>query len=223
MKQKIVLRRVNKDLTKEYLNNLKIQFRSATGYDKRIVEDDMFLDWLIGRDSILSEYRELLKCLDFKINHPHTAELGKGFLDSVVMNKDQTTIITPYSYGLNRFWNSKVIKGKLDLVGSENQKNDIKNGILTSNLDGFITQNPYSISELELFKVLCDLYKYKIVLGVYGNDKDLDKDKKIRMLQEFKKQLSSYNKDEYIRINNDYFYVITTKTRYKVKEKRLVR
>ena len=223
---KMVLQRVKNgkiDYREEYLMKLMRQWKESIGKETMDINSEIllqeFYNWLKERQSILTEYKSLLDYMNIEYNNPMTAEIGKGIYDSIVKNIS-TTIITPYTYGLKNITKSKIIKGRLELVEDNSPKQDISINKETSHIDTLMTQNPYQSIELSGWSKLHHSHNYRIIIGVYGKNTDKDKEKKLTLLKTMRNILNENCKEEYIKTNDDYCYVVTTKEHSKIKLKR---
>ena len=80
------------------IENIIKQFKNAQNIKSndtksRIFKDEL-LDWLTERKSSEMQYLDFLYSLGTKINDFHTAEVGKGELDSILDKNSTSTIIT---------------------------------------------------------------------------------------------------------------------------------
>ena len=227
MEKKIILQKEKNDNRETYLIHLFNQFKMATGLQNVDIQNDIyagnlrheFSKWLNERENISKGYQGLLNYMDFDYENHMTAEVGKGIQDSIVLKNRCTTIITPYTYGMKEYSKNKIIKGSLKIVDSDIEKEDIFTNEKTSYIDSFMTQNPYHINCIEGWDILHNSSKGGIILGVYGKLDDKDREQKLTILRDFRDLLYNNYKEEYIKFNGEYYYIIGTKRHTKVKAK----
>ena len=144
-------------------------------------------------------YQDYIQYLGINLELKETAELNKGIYDSVAL--PHTTIISPYAKTLGKESSELYLfQGELViLTGSKLKKGQVA--------ETFITQNPYTLHELELFKYFI-LSNIDMCLGVFGSIYDKDKESKIQELINFKDSFD-LEIDEHYDIQDDtYMYVI---------------
>ena len=201
----------------DYTKYLITQYKNARGYKKINVNSDEFKKdfylWVTKNQENGINYASLLFSLGIDFTTKKTVEMDKGNLDSVVLPYD-TTIISPYiNNNLNRknvFDDKLIIKGNYPM----RKEFDIK-------FYRLMTQNPYSDFETKDYikwKNIHEYTDYDIVLGVYGNLYDLDKEDKIRKLEVFKSYLTQEYIESYDIVNDNYYYLIASKPKIKKKK-----
>lgn len=204
----------------KYLDLLVKQFKEAEGinnvdfYSESFVKD--FSNWITRNQIIGKDYLSFLDYMFYyeDIFDSKTVEVGKGFLDSVLLNTD-ATIITPHSECL------KQMKSGLIFLSSFNVYNGIpvitdKEGYKSSlgyAFENYITQNPYNIEEIKNWEQLPNMNHSNIVVGVYGSLKDKNKETKIRELRNLREKLDYNYKETYGIVDDSYFYAISNEPR----------
>ena len=223
METKFILQSIRngkKDYREIYLNYLLEQFKNATGYKKVDLNSDIFKaefnSWLFTRTNISEDYIKVLDYMELGYHYPMTAELGKGCLDSVVSHNGTTTIITPYTYGLDKKTGNKIIRGSINCVRNRTNHESLKEDKRTETIDSFMTQNPYTLDDFYTLEMMHNTQMYDIIAGVYGKSQDKDKEEKLKVLKAFKDNLYGDFEEEYIRFNDNYCYVIATKAKTKI-------
>ena len=210
------------DSINEYLNILIEQFKYANNLKKVDFNSSEFKseldDWMKKRKSIGNNYKEILDYMDLDYDYPTTVEIGKGFIDSVVLGNGKTTIITPYTNRMDKRKGNTIIKGTIKSVSKYNRNKSIAKEMPWFN--NFMTQNPYINQDTEAFILMHESYLYDIILGVYGSTFDKDKKQKINQLKKIKENLERNYKEEYIRLNDSYFYVIASDNKIRIRNKR---
>ena len=223
MNQKIILEKPSSrqiDEREIYVSNLTNQFIKSIGKsDIDINSKELwseFNEWLNERKKIAKEYKTILDFLELDYNTNKTAEIGKGVFDTIVSNNNLTTIITPYTYYFDPQKRKNIIKGNLKIVSEKYPRKDISMERKIDDINCFITQNPYTKKDIEIFNQLYSFYKYNIIIGIYGKNDDKDKEIKIIKLKELKEKITKNIKEEYIKIINNYFYILaSTYQKYK--------
>ena len=226
MEKKFILQKVrngNKDYRDIYLNNIIEQYQKATGNKKIDLSSVSFREeldsWLNYRNKIGYTYRSLLNYMNLEYSNQMTAELGKGLVDSIVSKNGTTTLITPFTYGLDKKQGNKIIRGNIRYVSKNTKHKSIDQEDSVSFIDSFMTQNPYYQQELDIFEAMHNTGQYDIIVGIFGTNYDKDKDNKIRLLREFKDRLNKNYKEKYIKFNDNYCYTIATKHKVKSNKK----
>ena len=198
-----------------YLRHLIDQYMDATGIkclptnNERLKKE--ITEWLKERDSLTDTYKMLLDCMDIEYNHPMTAEVGKGFQDTIVYNNN-TTIITPYPNNLERNIKNKIINASLQISC---QNANLPPTPLPK-IDHLMTENPYTRTDINNWEYIFNDSNIYATIGVFGRTYDKDKDKKIKMLKEFKERIiDTTYKEQYYRLKDEYGYVITKARKFK--------
>ena len=197
------------------MRELVEQYKSSMGiYDIDIKSEKFILDffnWVNNQKKLIEKYVDFLNYMEFDYKEGTCAEVGKGKFDSVVIPFD-TRIITKESsiIGVDP---SRIIMGDMIVLDSkptlvESNKYTLRPTRLSTSICTYMTQNPISKASLLGWDDLHNSNNNDIILGVYGNTNDKDKEAKINMLKEFKEKLLDEYKDEYCRYDDSYFYVI---------------
>lgn len=181
----------------EYYSKLLLQYCNSRGYsiidvDEKIKYD--YINWLLEQEESRKIYKEFIESLGIEINSNDTIEINKGILDSIA--EEKTLIISPYQ--------------NLKINGEDKMFDDLKyaRDRISKTI---ITQNPYSIKDLEyIFGI------DKFLIGVYGKMSDCDKDIKIRKLMDINQILLKHTEEQYETKDGSYLYTIQNK---KAKEK----
>lgn len=191
----------------DYLNFLIEQYKKTKGLDidlesKLSLID--FRDWLYQMTLITKEYKNiLLNKLD--INNANSIEIGKGVYDTIVTDDLNIRVATPFSFKNNT---------KMELVIINNNPFYRFYGDNTINLvkidesnKTFLTHNPYTSDDILDWENLNN-----IVVGVYGNNQDKDKEFKINLIQELKQRIVNQEYFDYLDNSYDtYCYFIAPK------------
>lgn len=202
-----------------YLNYLIEQFKQATGTKNIDINSQLFIsefsEWIRSRYNIGENYLDLLAYMElYRFSDPDTAEIGKGQYDSIVKPFD-TTIITPYSEGLETLDQSRIITsdfGVFDdipvLIKTNEKGIDHVNPITSTFTLTFMTQNPYTPEQIRNWEQLHNSGENNIIVGIYGSIYDKDIEQKINELQVLRDKLYESYKDEYIVRDDTYCYAI---------------
>lgn len=190
-----------RDKKQIYYFNLWLHEMKEVGKNYRKFVDSTLRDknWLGDMESIYENY--------------HSAEIGKGYIDTLVNKGSHTYTITQYvknMYGncINAIFMPN--KGEPLLRKGSNRIN------LPESVVNLITHNPYDIDGIAKWGKIHRLENSNIVVGFFGHKDDFDRQIKMNQLEEIKIAMRSnfdVNKyeDEY-----NYYGVITPKE--KVKE-----
>lgn len=215
-----------------YFNYLYDQFRRARGYENIDLNSMSFLNdfssWLKEMQKHGETYIQFLNSIGLDIDHYDVAEIGKGKCDSIVQDLT-TTIITPYPEGIDRHGfdycrlitaRFKVYNGKPALLMKGLSKEQELDTLSPSMFRIFMTQNPYSNKQIAYWDELHNLSDKDIIVGVFGNVHDKDKEYKLEQIREFRDKLyDSYNED-YTTEKDMYSYIISSD---KSKKKKLTK
>lgn len=169
-----------------YMFKLFKEFQSALGedvpYEAKYLK--AFRGWASKSFEIGKVYSRILYSLGYQVTSNHAAEIGKGYFDTITLGYD-TALITDFINSLPDKEKSRVIENNVFL-----NKEKCKYLSKLYGIDTYIMSNPSSIEELNIIKELNNNELSNVVVGVYGYNKCKDKEKKLNMLKEFKKQLN---------------------------------
>lgn len=175
-----------------------------------------FYNWLREYKKNAKSYVALLNLLNINFDNSNTAEVNKGKYDSVVLPYN-TTIISPYMNNsvLNNGVNNVIIKKEFT----------IKRGMpcyeeYEKNIFRYMTHNPYSNCdniELMNWKYMHEFTTYEIILGMFGNLNDHDREEKIAKLKSIKRYTTIPFVEQYETTNNGYYYVLASSPKRRIK------
>ena len=189
-------------MNKIYLLKLLKQFHEADGITSLMKVDDSFISWLKEYQQILLQFKDYYESFGLSIDEWDSYELGKGPLDSVILDKSKSISI----YGEekselfmfdNSIWHIS-IEGMKSIGGS----------------DLIYTYNPYDIKDIIQIK---KIYSFNQLVAISAIGKNYDKDKliKIKLLDE---QFSDFDaKCNYEESGDNYFYTLYTPRKTKIK------
>lgn len=210
----IVCDRLVYNLRSDKMEYLMKQYLLTLGI-KNIVEiSDEFLsefyEWLLEYKEMSKEYINFLDYLDLDYKEKNTVEVGKGKFDSIVIPY-KTNIITK-DKKIKGVEEDRIINGSLKICHNEPMlinKNEVKRlREVLPNVNTYMTQNLFG-NDIASWSDIHNSLTGNIILGVYGNVNDKDREDKIKMLQTLKLCLTSDDfKEEYTRWNDNYYYVI---------------
>lgn len=189
-----------------YLLNLCKQFNEAFGINSPNFDDACYVEafnyWLSELRINSQKYQQFVSEIGVDIDNEKTTELRKGKYDSISL--PNTRIVSPYGETLGRE-NSDIImfQGEPIIFGSNKIEREQVAGT-------YITQNPYSLRNLSAINYFYEMGA-NICIGVYGNNSDKDKNKKIAQLEEYKKIFLLGASKEYATFNDTYFYILRKK------------
>lgn len=203
----------------EYLNYLYEQFKSATGAEK--VDSfsksfsDEFAEWIYERKIGSECYLKLLDFIKINYDDENTAEVGKSKLDSLFCDRFATSIITPYTDGMNKR-KSFLLKGEFIVSNGNpmllrpNKKNFRE--ISFEGVKTYMTHNPYTDHQIANWYQLHNFSQNSIAVGVFGKIYDKDSIEKVEHLRKkLKNNLSdNFIEEDYIDKDN-YAYIIASK------------
>ncbi|MBE6160514.1 MAG: hypothetical protein E7157_05675 [Lactobacillales bacterium] len=195
----------------EYIQKLMQQFINSQGIkniDVNSIEfKKEFVMWIDERKNISEGYIKLLEKLKVPYNTSEMVEIGKGKYDSIVLNNGSTIMLTPYL----------MEKGNNPLCLYRFTVEDMKPAVILNNgnirnvpLKSIMTHNPYDESDICDWEKLFNHDSCNITIGIFGKHEDKDKKSKIKMLEDFKKELYlGSNMTGYESCGN-YYYAITS-------------
>ena len=204
----------------EYMKELLNQFRLARGinphgFDPKTYESE-FLEWLSNYTKMGEYYFRWIKENGvLKELSPEVAEIGKGRYDTVTLNQP-TTLISPYI-------------GHLDVPNTIfNYDFTVFNGMplyrgrkphdLVEDVDIFMTQNPYCMAIMLNWPQLYNYNDFDIIIGLYGNTFDKDREDKLRHLKIWREILRDEFEIKEVTDGDQYCYVLSTNyTKYNKK------
>lgn len=177
-----------------------------------------FVLWINQMQKISQGYLELLKDLNVEFDSQDMAEIGKGKYDSIVLNNNSTIMITPY---IDEEISNPVAHYQFTVSDYRPAViyNDSRNRFI--NIGNIMTQNPYSESDIFNWNQLHNSKTCNITIGVYGKVSDKNRKLKIKLLENFSKELdSNFNMDGY-EYKNNYYYAVTSHKKVLKKVKTL--
>lgn len=188
-------------LYKQFCDSLGKKFNKVN-----IFEDNDFISWIINMQKVSKEYISFLSYIGVVNKQNILAELNKGKYDSLILN--DILIISQFAKTMNLNDSKLLICDNIPIIQSGSILYD------SSNVDFFITHNPYSsyyLSNLEQIHLL----GYNICFGMFGKVHDLDRLLKLRSLNQFANNLDDQFQMYYDTNNDCYFGCI--KSQRKVK------
>ena len=200
----------------KYLDKLLKQFMEARGIRHANVNSEEFVNefcsWIKENKLVSWKFITLLDYMNGQTYDSFSVEIGKGMYDSLA-ECTSANIITPYSEGLENKTNGKVIKGELSACGFGHGPAMVTNGkleLIDSNINRFITHNPYTQSDIRNWEMLHNSGK-NIAVGVYGSIYDHDINKRLKQMKELKDKLLGEVSEEYGVIDDIYCYALSSK------------
>lgn len=217
-----------------YLKKLIEQFKQATGTKNVDTNSQEFISefesWIRQRQLEGNEYLGLLDYMELsKVSDPATAEIGKGQFDTLVKDLD-TTIITPYSKGIiipdsRRIITSdfRVYEGTPVLMRQTEKGTTKIDPITSASTLTFMTQNPYTPTQIANWEQLHNGRENDIIVGIYGSVYDKDTESKIKQIEDLRDRLDDSYKEEYAVVGDTYCYAIASERKVKRLVKTLTR
>lgn len=192
------------DINDEYMAKIIRQFEEAKGESVKNIHLEVYLaslkEFIKERQRIKNTYRFFLSSLSLDFNDEDTVEIGKGKYDTLVTDFDKTSMLTPYIRGLENK-NRIIIPSTFKVL---------QNGIILSDspytFKTYMTQNPYSIEDIENFEKIDG----NLIFGIYGNIYDKDRKSKIQTLYNLNKRLDNNCMIEGSTFDDKYCYALTT-------------
>ena len=199
----------------KYMEKLLNQFRCSRGIKTEDFDPDLYGDefykWLLEYIRIGKFYygwlkeKGILDELSYDI-----AEIGKGEYDTITFNQ-KTTLISPYI----RIFEHLDIENKIfnyDFTVFDGHPLYIgrKQFDVVSDIDVFITQNPYCMKDITNWPQLYNYGNRDIVVGIYGNCFDKDKSYKLRQLKIMRERIDDDFKIDEVTNGDTYCYALST-------------
>ena len=189
-------------MEKTYLLKLLNKLQEEDGIKDLKKIDDSFLEWLKEYQKLLLHFKDYYDFLGLSIDDWDTYEIGKGSLDSVII--DKTHEISLYGKEKSELY----ILDNIPLIISDKGIRQIRGS------DLIYTYNPYSEYDLQIMKKLSFIGEL-ISVSVCGKNYDKNKQLKIRQLVDFFKEFDG--SQNYEESGDNYFYTIFTPRNIKVK------
>ena len=192
------------------------QYCAARGIDKiqcsfEDFERD-FSSWLSEQKETGSEYLSIIKRFNLFSANDKCAEVNKSMEDSITL-PFRTKLITPYIDNTSVNESDRVIDFNLYINKTHVVPvitSDTVNMMVVprEQVKTYMTQNPYNFDMIDGWDILHNSGRSDIIVGVYGNTNDKDRQQKIDSLVQFKRKLNGlYREFNYV-INDKYFYVV---------------
>ncbi len=202
------------NIMEKYFRKLIEEFVNARGVKSSDMKSDDFIadfhQWIKERKKIGLQYVCFLDHLGFDYKELNCAEIGKSGYDSIVVPYN-TTIISRVPNTFDFTIRSKVASGNMKVIHNEptfiNQHGKLK-VIPESVLRAYMTQNPFSMQNIDGWDDLHNSKRSNIIVGVYGSIHDKDYEKKIHQIDLFLKQLDEDYVEEYASLGENYFYAV---------------
>ena len=212
------------DREAQYMENLILQFSQTIGINQTDFNsgnfDEEFNFWLLERQRISEQYKQLLDDKNIDYINPNTAEISKGKHDSIVLSNGITKMITNYITEIPRDENNRIIKSDFQIIRSKPKIRNPKNNPNFNRLNHFMIQNPYGKDQITNWDKLHNYGQYQITLGLYGKITDKDIESKIKMLKSIKNKLKDNYQEEFETKQGNYFYILSTnQPKKKIKTK----
>lgn len=219
-----------------YLYNLIKQYQSALGIKEKDINFPSFMtdfnEWLKDREFMGEIYINFIESIDDYWVERHQVEVGKGMLDSLVLDSDDT-IITPYFEGIENK-PGLIIPAEFYVYDGQplaihHQNNEIQlQTVDLGNSIRFSTHNPYEPKNIQNWEQLL-LTGNDITVGVFGSRDDKDFKEKIKQLEPLKDKLEQleggnyYSGVNYETLGDCYYYALWSNPKVKRLEKTLRR
>lgn len=185
-------------MNKIYLLKLLQQFHEADGINNENTADEEFLQWLKQYQNVLLELKQYYYYLGLEIDDFDSIEIGKGKLDSIVLDKDKCV--------------SEFIKPMSEIIIFDNSilKASSQGVRCINDIDLFFTYNPYSCDQI---KKICDIYKLNqfIAISMCGKNFDKDKMNKLATMKKIRDSLSDNILESYEENQDNYFCSLYSK------------
>ena len=198
------------ELVKQYIDAKAIK---DSDISSETFEKD-FVEWIKERYEMGKKYLSILKRCDMFKDSFKCAEVSKGIDDSITLDY-HTRLVTPY-IDIDMIDNpSRIIDGDfsvnekhvLPIISNEEIKLKV---IPNKEVKTYMTQNPYSDGLLEGWDALHNSGSNNVIVGIYGNINDSDKQRKIDMLTSFKRKLKDGYREVRFSFDDEYYHIIAS-------------
>ncbi len=211
-----------------YLDNLSKQYQDATGARTSDFSSIQFLgeleSWTSERQEMGKGYLELLNHIGlYDFSSSYYAEIGKGCTDTIVGDYS-TTIITPYTDYMDQIVDERrIVRGYMSVVSEVPVL--VIDGVrkkTISDIDTYMTHNPYSPLWIQDWDRLHTSGSYSIIVGAYGKVYDKDKYQKEKMISELIRKIDSSDiVCDSFEYEDDYYTFVSSDRKLLKKEKNM--
>ena len=212
-----------------YLDNLSKQYQDATGARTSDFSSIQFLgeleSWTSERQEMGKGYLELLNHIGlYDFSSSYYAEIGKGCTDTIVGDYS-TTIITPYTDYMDQIVDERrIVRGYMSVVSEVPVL--VIDGVrkkTISDIDTYMTHNPYSPLWIQDWDKLHKSGSYSIIVGAYGKVYDKDKYQKEKMISELIRKIDSSDiVCDSFEYEDDYYTFVSSDRKLLKKEKNMI-
>lgn len=209
-----------------YIENISKQYKDATGVRTSDFSSKQFLgeleSWTSERQEMGKGYLELLNHIGlYDFSSSYYAEIGKGCTDTIVGDYS-TTIITPYTDYMDQIVDERrIVRGYMSVVSEVPVL--VIDGVrkkTISDIDTYMTHNPYSPLHIQDWDKLHKSGSYSIIVGAYGKVYDKDKYQKEKMISKLVERIDTSDiKEDYIEYGEDYYTFVGSDRMLLKKEK----
>ena len=205
-------------MTTKSMEKIINQFASAKGKNEiHINSKDSLLEfgaWLKEYKKASEDYLEILDYYGLKYDNSFCAEVGKNQYDSIIMDY-KTKIITQNLSDFKKIESDRLIEGNVAIKKATPilvRPNKEDTEILNQFINTYMIHNPYSFDDINGWENLHNLSENNIIVGVFGNLSDKDRNEKLEALTQFRNKLIKNSFIEEYETNQDmYYYVIGSK------------
>lgn len=191
------------------------QFIAARGIKNPDVHSELFMReffyWIKERKVIGNKYLSNISDFGLFRDSVCCAEVNKGIDDSITLPY-HTKLVTPYIDANMIDDPERIIDGNFYINKNHNlpivSSNEVKIRVIPScDIMTYMTQNPYNSNMLDGWDILHNSGRNNIIVGIYGNSYDKDRQDKLEMLLNFKRMLKNIKEIDYT-LGDEYFYVL---------------
>lgn len=203
----------------EYIQKLIQQYINSQGIKNIDINSikfkQEFVMWIDEMQKIKEGYIKLLEKNKIPYNSTEMVEIGKGKYDSIVLNNGSTIMLTPY---LKEKGNNPLCLYRFTVKNNKPAVILNNGNIKNVPLKNIMIHNPYDESDICDFEKMFNNETCDITIGIYGKNEDKDKNQKIKLLENFKKELYLNFKQDGYESKGNYYYILTShKKNYKTK------
>ena len=204
-----------RDLFEQFKLSLGLHDITVNDINKNKKLSSAFYEWIQKRIVLCNGFTKILDEEGINYKDETCAEVGKGIYDSIVIPYD-SFILSKHADEFTSCDASRLIRGYLEIndFGFPNIINNDK--LMVSNVkdsfETFLTFNPYTISDIRDWDKIYNSNNGNIIIGVFGNSSDRDKEQKIYYVRSIKSKLQYGYNETYASQDGNYYYVVETQS-----------
>lgn len=194
-------------LYKQYCNSIGKEFNKLN-----LFNDEDFIYWVIQRNKQTNIYKSYIETIGIKLEHSYDIEIGKGKYDS--LGKENVLMISPFAETSGLPKSNLIFYNEEPLIITDSAIYSI------FEYTSFFIHNPFFKEDIRNI-VIAHNMGFNICFGIYGNNSDKDKNKKLEMLKESTENMKNDFEFNYETEDTSYYACLISKR--KIKRKVLIK